>query len=95
MKKNVLAAALLALAVIFAQGCTTGESDELRAVREDVETLKKNQATIRKDLDELKKVLLAKAPPRPPAEPVVSVDDDPAKGRSDALVVMVDFSDYQ
>ncbi|MDA2932323.1 hypothetical protein MYX19_04090, partial [Nitrospinae bacterium AH-259-F20] len=72
-------------------------SQDVKALRKEVEALKEGQKAIRKELGEIKGLLRRRQAPRP-AEPrnvVLSVDDDPFKGVKTAKVTIIDFSDYQ
>lgn len=67
----------------------------------EIEALKKDQATIRQELQEikglLKKLLQAggTAPAGMPENLVLSVQNDPFKGSPTARVTLIEFSDYQ
>lgn len=72
-------------------------SDELKAVRKEVEALKEGQTAIQTDLQEIK-TLLRTRPAAAPAEPqnvVLSVEGAPFKGEKTAKLTLIDFSDYQ
>jgi len=98
VKKIVALVALAVLALSDTQpGFAQGASDELRAVRKEIEALKEGQAAIQKDLQEIKSLLRAR-PAAAPAEPrdvVLGVEDAPFKGERHATVTLIDFSDYQ
>jgi len=66
-------------------------------VAADIQELKKGQQEIKQQLEEIKKLLTPK-PPQAQIEKldvVVAIGDIPAKGRKDAPVTMIEFSDYQ
>jgi len=72
---------------------------ELNSVKSDISTINKDIASVK---EEVKKINLrpaqANRPPQAQAEPQnvkVSIDDDPMKGKADAPVTIVEFSDYQ
>ena len=72
-------------------------SEELKALRKEIESLKEGQRTMQKDLQEIKTLLRAR-PPSPPAEPqnvVLNVDGAPFKGEKTAKLTLIDFSDFQ
>jgi type II secretory pathway component PulM len=89
---------MAALILLSAQpGLTQAPSDDLRAVRKEIEALREGQAAIQKELQEIKSLLRAR-PAVPPAEPqniVLSVADAPFKGEKSAKLTLIDFSDYQ
>jgi type II secretory pathway component PulM len=98
VKRLATLAALAALILLSAQaGLTQAPSDDLRAVRKEIEALREGQAAIQKELQEIKNLLRAR-PAVPPAEPqniVLSVADAPFKGEKSAKLTLIDFSDYQ
>lgn len=72
---------------------------DLKKLRKEVESLKKGQEEMQKDLQEIKELLRAKggtatSPTRPTLQ-AISVGDNPFLGNKDARVVLLDFSDYQ
>jgi protein-disulfide isomerase len=84
----------------FAQKRTTRTNEELKALRQEIESVKEGQAAIQKTLDEIKELLKARtvaAQPQPAPTPQVILDiaGAPTKGDVSARVVLVDFSDYQ
>ena len=98
MKRLATLSAMAAVILLAAQpGLTQAPSDDLKAVRKEIEALKEGQAAIQKDLQEIKNLLRAR-PAAAPAEPqnvVLSVDDAPFKGEKTAKLTLIDFSDYQ
>ena len=87
----------LVLPLYFAQPGFTQSSDELKALRKDLESLKQGQSDIQKELQEIKTLLRGRvaAPPPEPQNVVLSVKDDPFKGDKNAKITLVEFSDYQ
>jgi len=81
-----------------AQGAT-----DTRALEKDIQELKDGQARIQKQLEELSALVRSlqagrQVPgPSEPAPPgmVVDIAGAPFKGRPDALIVLVDFNDFQ
>ena len=98
MKRLAKLAAMTALILLGAQpGLAQAPADDLRAVWNDIESLKEGQVAIQKDLQEIKTLLRAR-PAAAPAEPqniVLSVADAPFKGEKSAKLTLIDFSDYQ
>lgn len=99
MKRLATLAAIAALTLLGAQpGLTQAPSEELKAVRKEIDALREGQTAIQKDLQEIKNLLRARPAPAPPAEQVgmiVSVDGAPFKGEKTAKLTLIDFSDYQ
>jgi len=88
--------------LLFALGPVAGaraQSTE-RELKDEIDALKQGQEQIRKDLDEIKKLLQAQAQPRRPSAPdvkgkVFDLGDNPIKGAASASLVLVEFTDYQ
>ena len=97
MKKLSILIALIVLGLLM--GCTQNGAmkEDLASVTDDVEKLKEGQANIIKELEEVKKSLQARTPPKPAAfkEAVINIGDDPFKGEKLAKVTIVEFTDYQ
>jgi protein-disulfide isomerase len=85
------------LPLYFTQTGFTQSSDELKALRKDLESLKQGQSDIQKELQEIKTLLRGRVatPPPEPQNVVLSVKDDPVKGEKDAKLTLIEFSDYQ
>ncbi len=100
MIRGALLAALTAVAItLWTHPAFTQPVDELKALREDLETLKEGQTAIQKELQDIKGLLqsrpTAAAPAPVPKEVVLSLDGAPVKGDKTAKVTLVDFTDYQ
>ena len=69
------------------------------ALRKDIESLKQEQAAMRKELTEIKELLRGRvASPQtiaPPGDVLLTVQGLPTLGRGGARVTIVEFSDYQ
>lgn len=97
MKKIAALAALALLILVDPQPGLTQPTEELKALRKEMEALKEGQTAIQKELQEIKNLLRARPAP-PPAEPqdiVLGVDDAPFKGDKHAKLTLIDFSDFQ
>ncbi len=91
---------MLSAALIIAVGLLCAQSGyaDMKALREDINTLKAGQVTMQKDLEKIKKLLLtrqAKRGPAPFKEAVVSLQGDHTKGNDLTKLVMINFSEYQ
>jgi protein-disulfide isomerase len=108
MKKRAVSMALVALALLFPVPGFPQPSEDVKALRREVQGLKEGQAAIHKELLEIKNLLLQKelqsikellqrgqAPAPTPAATVVSVDGAPFKGERSAKVTLIEFTDYQ
>ena len=69
---------------------------ELAALRAELEALKAGQASIQKDLQEIKRLLeRSPEPTQPLPESLMVVGDAPFKGNAEAPITLIEFSDYQ
>jgi protein-disulfide isomerase len=70
---------------------------ELDAMRRELDSLKQGQEAIGKDVAEILKILTALRPPPPVREidGVVDIGAAPYKGKADARLTLIEFSDYQ
>jgi protein-disulfide isomerase len=97
MKANIKSVGVLltiiALSVVNAQSGLAQSSDELKALRKEVESLKQGQEAIQKNVQIIKDILSGK---QPPLENVsINTDGAPFQGEKSAKVVIVEFSDFQ
>jgi protein-disulfide isomerase len=83
-----------AFVALFSLAPAVAQAQDMRA---EIEALKKGQDAMAKDVAEIKKMLVAMQPKKPkPFEPMdISIKGSPARGRADAKVTMVEFTDYQ
>jgi len=98
VKKLPVLVVVIALTLWGAQpGLTQAPSDDLKALKKEMQSLKEGQAAIQKELQEIKTLLRARpaAAPADPQNVVLSVEGAPFKGDKRAKVTLVDFSDYQ
>jgi len=77
-------------------------ADDIVALRAEIEALKQGQATIQKELLEIKQLIIQQRPqmqarrqPTPFAPTAVSVASAPSLGDVNAPVAMIEFTDYQ
>ena len=101
MARSAVLAVFTAVSIAFwAQAGLAQSAKDLDSLKMDIEALKQGQSAIQKDLQEIKTLLKARptaaAPPAgPPPEAIVGTDGAPFKGKKDARVTLVDFTDYQ
>src|SRR5262245_3321727 len=74
-------------------------SEDLQALKKEIQTIKESQTAIQKDLQEIK-TLLKNAPAAPGGhapfkEFVVDIGQQPTKGKKDSAIALLEFSDYQ
>ena len=74
-------------------------SEDMKALRKDVDALKDGQKAIQSDLQEIKTLLRARptagVAAAPAQEVVVSVDGAPFRGNKASKLTLVEFTDYQ
>ena len=97
MKKCFLFAGLLLFLLLpLIHQVNAAETDQVN-VEDEIKALKKDVQDLRKEVETLKAKSVA-APVQPPQElqeVTVSIDDDPLKGKADAPITIIEFSDYQ
>ena len=90
------AATVLLLGLWATPPAVAQSSEDLSSLRSEIEALKKGQEAIQKDLAEIRKLLAPRRAQRQPFKPVdVSLQGSPVRGRADAKVTLVEFTDYQ
>lgn len=74
------------------------EAEEFQVLRQEMQKLQAGQRRMQKELSEIK-AILKQGPRRPPEAKfkptVIDVVSNPAKGRKDARVTLIDFTDYE
>ena len=100
MRQGSIVALALALSVGLAAPAGAQSTDELlRSLRKEIEALKEGQASMRREIEEIKDALRARdareAPPPAPQSITLSLDGAPVKGDPRARLVLIDFTDYQ
>jgi protein-disulfide isomerase len=98
MTRSAVAAALAALVLLEASAVGAQSSDELAALRRQLDALKAGQEAVLKELQEIRTLLRprqAAAPAPEPRDIVLALDGAPAKGDPRAKLILVDFTDYQ
>ena len=104
MRKGVVIARSAVLAILTILGIALGAQPamaqtpaEFDALKKQVDALKEGQAALQKELQQIKTFLAARptAATPPPSEAIVKIDGAPFKGKKDARVTIVDFTDYQ
>jgi hypothetical protein len=101
MARHAVLAVLTAAGIAFSAHAGLAQSSaDMDSLKKEIDSLKQGMGAIQKDLQEIKGLLrsrptAAAAPPAPPVEAMVTVDGAPFKGKKDARVTIVDFTDYQ
>jgi protein-disulfide isomerase len=97
MKRLLLAVVIILFFIQLSFGQRRPTSEELQALRKDVDTIKANQAEIEKAVAEVKNLVRTGQPAPPPAPESIQlgIDDDPLMGDQKARLVLVEFSDFQ
>jgi protein-disulfide isomerase len=87
----------IVLSVTTVDRSALAETDDVNALRREIEALKQEQTVIRKELQELKSLLGARegGPVRKVQGVVLQLAEAPAKGEAGAKVTVVEFTDYQ
>jgi protein-disulfide isomerase len=87
----------IAMSLLASTPALSQSNQEVELLRKEVEALKEGQATIRKELEEIRGLLRGRQAARPaePQYPLLSVDGAPFLGDKNAAVTLIEFSDYQ
>lgn len=92
--------ALLLTAFVSAPLALGQSTDDVAAIKKEIEALRTGQQAIQTDIQEIKKLLAAR-PAAPAAGPdkaldaIINVAGEPFKGKKDAKLTLVEFSEYQ
>jgi len=102
MNKRLWMALFLSVMILGgAQIAWAESSEDVSALKSEIEALKQGQKSIQKDLKEIKTLLKALAtrkgrPAQPPFKPSdIAINGSPVMGQADAPVTIVEFTDYQ
>ena len=97
--RSLLTSSLLLLACSTSHSAAQEESGQgdVEELKKQVESLKKEQLRIRKDLNAIKKLLAAQkqAQRKDPSQGKLVKVAGPFKGKPDARLTLIEFSDYQ
>ena len=97
MIRSAAAVVLIAVILLDASASMAQSSDELGALKREIEALRTGQDAVLKELQEIR-ALLRQRPAAQAAEPrdiVLGIDGASVKGDTRAKLVLIDFSDYQ
>jgi peptidoglycan hydrolase CwlO-like protein len=95
MKKYLLPVVMAILFFAFALPALAQSSDDINALKKEIEVLKEGQKAMQKDIQEIKNQIRAKQAPPEFKEAVIELGDNPFKGDKNAKITLVEFSDYQ
>jgi hypothetical protein len=97
MMRSIAAAALAVSILLAASAGLAQSSEELGALRKEVEALKARQDAMLKELQEIRTQLRQRpaAQGPEPRDIALSIAGAPVKGDPRARLVLIDFSDYQ
>jgi protein-disulfide isomerase len=100
MPSMTLRLASVAVVALLSLSPPQSQSDEIAALKREVQSLKAQQAQMQRDLDTIKALLqrLAQAQDRPAGDSFVNkqitIDGEPTRGSATAKVTLVEVSDY-
>jgi len=99
MKLLLISTIAIVMTLTSAHNGYAKKSEDLKAMREDINTLKEGQEAIQKDLEAIKSLLLTqqkqKKAPVPFKETYINLQGGHKKGYDSARLVIINFSEYQ
>ena len=98
MKRAIFFCVLAVLTLFYSQITFAQTNEELRALKNEIKSLKEGQTAIQKDLQEIKKLLQTRQAPQEPAEfkeAIINIQGAPSKDDKNAKLALIEFSDYQ
>jgi len=95
MKRYVVVGILAILFFTFSLPVLAQSTDDINALKKEIEALKESQKAIQKDIQEIKGQLRARQAPPEFKEAVIELGNNPFKGDKSAKVTLIEFSDYQ
>ncbi len=95
MSKNLMIMVPLLFLIAYTQ--TSCQSEDLRGIREELKNLVEVEKGIQKELQDIKAAVGSRQAPAPsePQNVVLDIDKAPFKGKKDAKITLVEFSDFQ
>lgn len=99
MRRHISTRTGVALAVFLAAAPVLAQESK-DDLKKEIDALKQGQEQILKQLDEIKKLVLARQAPAQPAGPnvkdiVFNLGANPTKGSATAKLTLLEFTDYQ
>ncbi len=95
MRKCLMMAFLAVIVLFHVQPGFSQTAEEIKALREEITSLREGQNAIQKELQEIK-ALLAPKPALPPfKEVVLNIEGNPFKGNKEAKLTLIEFFDFQ
>jgi protein-disulfide isomerase len=98
---RIVLCSVLAVGVLSASSNARSDdassSGDLKSIRQEIESLKKGQDEILKQMEDIKKLLTAKAE-KPAVRDIkvdISLKGEPMRGNKDAKIVLLEYSEYQ
>jgi protein-disulfide isomerase len=95
----IVGVALAAISLAAAPGALAQSGEDIDALRAEIQALKAGQAAMRKELGEIKEILVRATGGRTQQQAFepqdITIADAPYLGEADAIVTMVEFTDYQ
>lgn len=95
MKKLTVLAFLVVLILFCTQLSLAQTNEDMKALKEDIKALKDGQTAIQKELQDIKKQLLARPAPAEFKEALINIQGAPSNGDKNAKLALIEVSDYQ
>jgi len=95
MKKSLTLGFLAVIVLFHVQPGFSQTPDEIKALREEIKSLREGQNAIQKELQEIKGLLAPKPAAPQFKETVLSIEGKPFKGNKEARLTLIEFFDFQ
>lgn len=95
MKKSLMMGILAIIALFHVQAGFSQTTEEIKALREEIKALREGQNAIQKELQEIKSLLAPKPAAPQFKEAVLNTEGKPFKGSKEAMLTLIEFSDFQ
>ena len=95
MKNSLMMAILATLLLFHIQPGFSQTAEEIKALREEIRSIREGQNAIQKQLQEIKALLTPKPAAPQFKEAVLNIEGKPFKGNKTAKLTLIEFSDFQ
>jgi len=95
MGKSLMVGILAIIVLFHVQPGFSQTAEEIKALREEIRSIREGQNAIQKELQEIKGLLAPKPAAPQFKEAVLSVEGKPFRGNKEAKLTLIEFFDFQ